>query len=133
MTTSIIQRYYDGLREHRVLATKCAGCGGYTFPPTTACEHCGSPEVAWVELSGKGTALFLSHGIAPPPNPRFAELAPYCYGHVQLDEGVFVQSIVTNVAIDPETLVDYFERGPVPVEADIIEAQGLPILAFKVV
>lgn len=133
MTTSIIQKYYDGLREHRILATKCAKCDGYTFPPTTACEHCGSTEVAWVELSGKGSALFLSNGIAPPPNPRFAGIAPYCYGHLQLDEGVFVQGIITNVAIDEATLTEYFEKGPVPVVADVIEVQDLPVLAFKVV
>ncbi|MCU0280023.1 MAG: zinc ribbon domain-containing protein [Candidatus Nanopelagicales bacterium] len=133
MATSIIKKYYDGLKEHRILATKCESCNGYTFPPTTACEHCGSSSVAWVELSGKGTMLYMSHGIAPPPNPRFAELAPYCYGHVQLAEGVFVQGIVTNVAVDPAVLTQYYERGPIEVDADIIEVQGLPVLAFKVV
>lgn len=132
MATSIIKKYYDGLGEKKILATKCDACGGYTFPPTTSCEKCGSSSVAWVELSGKGTMLYLSHGIAPPPNPRFAELAPYCYGHVMLAEGIYVEGIVTNVAVDPDVLAEYFERGPVAVDADIIEVQGLPVLAFKV-
>lgn len=132
MATSIIKKYYDGLEEKKILATKCDGCGGYTFPPTTRCEHCGSTSVVWVELSGKGTMLYLSHGIAPPPNPRFAELAPYCYGHVMLVEGIYVQGIVTNVAVDPDVLAEFFQRGPVAVDADIIDVAGLPVLAFKV-
>ena len=38
------------------------------------------------------------------PNPRFNDIAPYAYGHVKLEEGVFVQGIITGIAIDPESL-----------------------------
>lgn len=131
MTTSIIQKYYDGLRENKILAARCDSCERYTFPPTTMCEHCGHAEQTWVELSGRGRMLFVSHGIAPPPNPRFSELAPFAYGHVQLEEGPYVQGIITDVAVDPQVLTEMYERGPVAVVADIIEAQGLPVLAFR--
>lgn len=131
MTTSIVKRYYDGLAEKKLLATKCASCAKLTFPPTTACEHCGSFELEWVELGGHGKALYVSHGIAPPPNPRFAEIAPFAYGHVELDEGVFVQGMITNVEITPDALMRVFEEGPVDVEPDIVEVEGLPILAFR--
>lgn len=133
MTTSVIKRYYDGLAEGTIQATKCPKCDTVTFPPTTACEKCGSFEVEWVELSGKGALEYVSHGAAPPPNPAFNDLAPYSYGHVRLDEGVYVQGIVTNVEPTPTALEELFQRGPVPVEADIIDVGGLPVLAFKVV
>ena len=132
MAESIVKQYYDNLKNGTLIAARCKSCGGITFPPTTACEHCGSMDMQRITLSGKGQLLFVTHSIAPPPNPRFAELAPYAYGHVKLEEGVYVQGIVTNVGIEPEALRKVFEKGPVAVRGDVIEAQGLPILAFRV-
>ena len=132
MADSIIKQYYDALAEGKLKGKKCKDCGAVTFPPTTACEKCGSTNLDWFELSGKGQLLYISHSMAPPPNPRFNKFAPYAYGHVKLDEGVFVQGMVTNVKIDPDTLRSYFEKGPVEVTADIVEAEGLSILGFKV-
>lgn len=133
MNESVIKKYYDGLSEGKIFAKKCHRCGKLTFPPTSMCEFCGSSELEWTEISGKGKLLFVSHGITPPPNPRFAKIAPYAYGHVCLDEGIYVQGIVTNVDIDPKTLFEYYEKGPVDVVADIMTVEDLPILAFKVV
>lgn len=133
MATSVIQQYYDALAEGRIIAARCHACSGLTFPPTSACEHCGTDDLEMTELTGKGKVVYLTHGFAPPPNPRFAEMAPYCYGHILLDEGVYTQNIVTNVAVDPEVLARIFEAGPADVEADIITVGGLPILAFKTV
>jgi uncharacterized OB-fold protein len=131
MTDSIIKRYYDALGEGKLLAKKCDRCGAVSFPPTTACNACGGFEQSWTELSGKGTLLYVSHGMAPPPNPRFNDMAPYAYGHIRLEEGVFVQAIITGMAIDPETLKGFFEAGPVEVAPDILKVQGLNVLAFK--
>ncbi|PKO13220.1 MAG: hypothetical protein CVU39_20190 [Chloroflexi bacterium HGW-Chloroflexi-10] len=132
MAESIVKQYYDALGKEKLLGKKCNKCSAITFPPTTACLECGSPDQDWYELSGKGQLLFISHGMAPPPNPRFAEIAPYAYGHIQLEEGVFVQAIITGVSIDPDTLRGYYERGPVAVSPDILEVAGLNVLAFKV-
>jgi hypothetical protein len=131
MPESVIRKYYEALGQGELWAKKCPKCGAVTFPPTTACENCGDFEQDWVKLSGQGKLLFLSHGMAPPPNPRFAEIAPYAYGHVRLEEGVYVQAIITGIKIDPDTLRGYFEKGPVAVVPDILNIQDLNILAFK--
>lgn len=133
MPESIVKRYYDSLKEGKLIATKCKACGGHTFPPTTMCEHCGSSDLEWVEFSGLGKLIFVSHGIAPAPNPRFSELAPYAYGHIALEEGVYLQAIITGIEVDSEVLNKYYEKGPVNVKADILEVKGLPVLAFKTV
>jgi uncharacterized OB-fold protein len=133
MPESVVKEYYEHLKDGRLIGRKCNACGGYTFPPTTACEHCGSMDLAQAEFSGKGRLLYVTHSIAPPPNPRFFEMAPYAYGHVKLEEGVFVQAIIVGVDIDPENLKKLYDKGPVDVAAQIIEVEGLPILAFKIV
>jgi uncharacterized OB-fold protein len=133
MPESIIRGYYDNLAAGRLVGRQCPACGTITFPPTTLCEACGKPGGTEVTLSGDGVALFVSHSMAPPPNPRFNDLAPYAYGHVRLAEGVFVQGIVTNVGVEPEELAALYERGPVPVKAHVLTVEGLPILAFDVV
>lgn len=131
MSDSIVKTYYENLAAGRLLGKKCA-CGAVTFPPTTACEKCGSFELVDIELSGKGTLMFASHGIAPPPNPRFEELAPFTYGHIRLDEGVWLQAMVTNVKPEPDALRALFLRGPVPVRLAAVKAQDLPVIAFEV-
>jgi uncharacterized protein len=133
MSEPIIRMYYDHLKRGEIIGAKCNKCEKLTFPPTTRCEHCGSDNIEWFLFSGKGQLMYVSHGMAPPPNPRFEKIAPYGYGHIKLDEGVFTQAIITNVGADPKELNEYFEKGPVDVVADIIELEGLPILAFKVV
>jgi uncharacterized OB-fold protein len=131
MPDSTIKQYYDALGQGKLAGKKCQKCGAVTFPPTTACTACGSFEQDWTELSGKGQLLYISHGMAPPPNPRFNDLAPYAYGHIKLEEGVFVQAIITGVAIDPDTLKGCFEEGPVSVVPDIQNVGDLNVLAFK--
>jgi uncharacterized OB-fold protein len=133
MPESIIKRYYDELGKGNLVSRQCNSCGLYTFPPTTACEHCGSTDLEWVSLSGKGKLLFASHGIDPPPNPRYSEMAPYVYGHIILEEGIPVQAIITGVDPDPDILQQYYERGPVEVEPDILKVKDLNVLAFKIV
>ncbi len=133
MQESIIKKYYENLKEGKLLGKKCSKCGKYTFPPTAVCEHCGSDNIESLELSGEGELLFVSHSMAPPPNPRFNKIAPYAYGHIRLKEGIFIQAIINGIHIDPESLKGYYEKCPVKVVPDIIEAEGLSVLAFKLV
>lgn len=133
MPKSIIRGYYEDLEQKKVIGKKCNQCGKITFPPTAICEHCGSRDIETFELTGEGELLFVSHSMAPPPNPRFNKLAPYAYGHVKLKEGVFVQGIVTGVGIDPASLEEWYHKCPVKVVPDIIDAEGLSILAFKII
>ncbi len=133
MSESLIKQYYEGLEKGELRAQACGDCGKVTFPPTAACEHCGSAKLSVKKLSGKGKLLFASHGIAPPPNPRFAPYAPYVYGQVALQEGVVVQAVIRNLKADPVELKEVYERGPVEVEVDVLKTADLPVLAFRVV
>ncbi len=133
MSESIIRDYYENLAAGNLVGKKCGSCETITFPPTALCEKCGKPDLEDVTLSGEGEVLFISHSMAPPPNPRFNDLAPYAYGHVRLAEGVFVQGIVVDVGVEPEEMAAVYKRGPAPVKARILTVGDLAILAFDLV
>lgn len=130
---SAIRSYYEGLAKGVFRAITCKACGGYTFPPTGCCEHCGSWDVTQVELSGNATLLLASHNISPACHPRFEKIAPYVYGHIRLKEGPIVQAIMLGVDPTPQALKILFERGPVPVKAETLQMDDLPVLAYRIV
>jgi len=131
MSESIVKKHYSALARHELLAHKCKACGHITFPMTTACEECASFEWQEVPLSGKGTLLFASHGVAPPPHPRFGTIAPYVYGHIMLAEGVVTQGIIRGIEGTPTAVEKLFGELPKKVELDILDTQALPVMAFK--
>lgn len=129
---SAIRAYYEALADGAFLGAVCKDCGRYTFPPTGCCEHCGSWQVERAPLSGDATLLFATHNISPACHPRFETIAPYVYGHIRLKEGPIVQAIVLGVKATPQDLQRLFERGPVPVKAEMLQMNDLPVLAFRV-
>ena len=44
-----------------------------------------------------------------------------------------VQAIIQGVKATPEELGQLFDRGEVPVKADIMKMDDLPVLAFRVI
>jgi uncharacterized OB-fold protein len=129
--TSIIERHYQGLAQDELRAHRCRECNRLTFPMTTCCVDCGSFEWDEETLAGTGTLLFASHNVAPATHPRFAELAPYVYAHVMLDEGIVAQGILQGVDPTPEAIEAIFDRGPQPVRLDVLRLPDLPVIAFR--
>lgn len=79
-------RFWEGLREGRILATKCKTCGKLYFPPVADCGECYSSEIEWVELSGKGRIVAYTHVVVRPPS--FQDFQPYTVAIAELEEGV---------------------------------------------
>ena len=52
--------YFDGLRQGRAMASRCAECGRGSFPP----RHCCGRELRWEELPGSGTVVAATDGFA---------------------------------------------------------------------
>jgi uncharacterized OB-fold protein len=57
-------RFYEELREKRLMTTRCPACDHTFFPPRILCPRCLGEELEWVELSGRGTiyAFTQQHG-----------------------------------------------------------------------
>lgn len=82
--------FWDALRERRFKLLRCTACGTWYWP-VADCRRCGLSRpflghMHWEEASGRGTVFaFNIHHIAFLPG--FAELVPYVYALIALDEG----------------------------------------------
>lgn len=93
----VIKTYYDNLAEGKILARKCTKCGAYEWPPVLGCNTCGSPEMEWVEISGKGKLIDF---VLPSPitmKPEMNDIKPYVLAIVQLEEGPAANVMVRGI------------------------------------
>lgn len=85
--------YWEAARQHRLLIKRCHACGRHHFYPRPFCPRCWSPDVEWVEASGRAT-LYTYSIVRRNDLPPFDERVPYVAAIVDLDEG---PRMVTNV------------------------------------
>ena len=99
--TPTTQPFWDAAHRHVLSIQRCQSCGVHIFYPRPACPECGSVELEWNEVSGRGTLY--SFTIARRPTARdFADKVPYAIAIVELEEGPHLATNV--VGCDPETL-----------------------------
>lgn len=48
------QHFIGYLRQGKFMLQRCRADGTYIFYPRVLCPHCGSRELEWAEVSGKG-------------------------------------------------------------------------------
>lgn len=75
-------RFFEGLKEKKILATKCSKSGLSYLPPRAYCERSFEPCDGWVEAGGEGvieaaTIISVQFEHMPPP--------PYAIAYVRLD------------------------------------------------
>lgn len=75
-------RFFEGLREKRILGVRCPRCRRVLMPPRPFCERCFQPLEEWVEVGQQGTLEAFTICYA-----RFTGLPdpPYCQILVKLD------------------------------------------------
>ena len=75
-------RFFAGLRERRILATRCSASGLSYLPPRAYCERAFEPCDGWIEAGREGTieaATIVSAAFENLPPP------PYAIAYVRLD------------------------------------------------
>jgi len=77
--------FWEGCREHRLLAQRCGECGCWRWPPGAVCPHCRNLGGNWTQLRGTGTIS--SFVVVHQANhPAFSDAVPYTIVFVALDE-----------------------------------------------
>jgi uncharacterized protein len=76
--------FFEAAVQRRLVMQRCRSCGTHRHPPRPICPHCGSSEVDWDELSGRGT-LFTYSVVHQPFHPAMREVVPYVVVVVELE------------------------------------------------
>ncbi len=78
----VASHFFHGIKEKRILATRCPRCQRVLMPPRPFCERCFVPLEEWVEVAQQGTLEAFTVCYA-----RFTGLPdpPYCLILVKLD------------------------------------------------
>lgn len=101
--------FYTGAKEGRLMLLRCSQCGRYRLPGRGRCVDCWSEQSEWAQASGRGKLY--SFGIMHQKyHPAFAEVTPYNYALVELEEG---PRLITNIVDCPDEEL----RTDMPVEA----------------
>lgn len=86
--------FWEGTREHKLLAQRCKKCGKLRWPASYLCPECLSDDTELAELSGEGV-LYSFTVFHKPFHPSLSEKVPYIVCEVDLKEGI---RIVSNLA-----------------------------------
>ena len=77
--------FWEAARQHRLKIQRCRQCGYYNHPPKPLCDGCGSEELGFEAVSGKG-AIY-SYTVMRQRNVKgFEAEVPYLNVIVELDE-----------------------------------------------
>ncbi|MBE0527066.1 MAG: Zn-ribbon domain-containing OB-fold protein [Candidatus Thorarchaeota archaeon] len=121
-----VEQYLQNIQEGQFKAYKCVDCGMVIAPPSGSCYGCGSSNMDWTTVSGKGKLVaFTVIHIAPD---EFAEEAPYYIAIIELTEGTRVSARL--LGYDPLKPEDVKLGSNVKLEYETIES-GKKYLAFR--
>lgn len=108
--------FYDAAARRVLLLRRCRSCSQWSAPEAKICSACGGVQLDWAEATGCGTLVSWTV-VHRAPIPAFGEIAPYLLGLVELEEGPWVYSRLTNV--DSMAL-----KGGSTVRADFVRPHG---------
>lgn len=84
--TEELRPFFEAAREHRLVLSRCRGCGERQLPPRPICSRCLGREREWVTSSGRGR-VFSWHRMHQIYHPGFQAEVPYVVAVVELEDG----------------------------------------------
>ena len=88
-------KFWQGLKEGKIYATKCHKCGKLHFPPVADCGDCGSSQLTWTELGGEGEIETFTQVVVKPAS--FSKESNYIVAIARLKEGVRALAWLTGI------------------------------------
>ena len=90
-------KFFEELKNGKIVTTKCRRCGKLYFPPAPECGNCLSSEMDWVEIDGEGEVEAFTHVVVRPES--FKQHPPYTLVIGKLKNGVKVFARLSGVSI----------------------------------
>ncbi len=122
--TNKLYKFFDYLREGKLVSTKCKNCGVMHWPPRTICRECISDDLEWVEFPKRAKIYTYTVQVGGIP-PGYE--SPLIYALVDFDNGMRMMSRLVDT--DPDDLKEGKE-----VELKVVEIPNDRVLPlFKLV
>ena len=118
----VVERFYEGLEEAKILGRNCPECGHVEFPPVYACNECGNYETEWYEISGKAKLHSIVLPAALSSKPEYKNLGKFAYGEVELEEGTRLNAVVRGIS--KKNRAELTEKLPLNCHASIFQREG---------
>jgi len=80
-----LQNYLNGLKEKKILGSKCSGCGRVVVPPRSACGRCYGVMDELVELPQEGKLVNWTVCYVKIEGGEFKKGEPYVIGMIELN------------------------------------------------
>ena len=110
--------------EPRVIGSRCAACGAYTFPAQDGCPSCAALSMEPVQLSRTGTVWTWTSQEFLPPSPPYTgpetveTFARYYVGFVELEGELRIESRLVGFGEEPPHIGQRVETVLVPFRTD---------------
>jgi uncharacterized OB-fold protein len=119
--TTLSAPHWEGARRQRLMVQRCAACAHHVFPPKPVCDACFSPNLTWVQSTGRGE-IYSYTIVHRAPDPSFE--VPYCAAIIALEEGWYMLSNIVNVPMEAIAV-------GLPVEVCFVEVEGMSLPVFS--
>jgi uncharacterized OB-fold protein len=113
------RKYFEALKNGTFRIQRCNACSRHVFYPRPLCNHCGSPELTWVDASGNGTVYSTTVVRRKADAGGDINIAL-----IDLEENVRMMSRVDDVAPDEVKI-------GMPLKAAIITENDKPLVVFR--
>lgn len=93
--------YWEGCNAGELTMQRCGDCSRFRWMPGPMCPSCGSVNLVWQPLAGRGritTWTVITH----PVHPAAVDRVPYVVAEIELEEQAGLRIITGLVGIDPD-------------------------------
>ena len=93
--TEPVSTFVEGLKDDKLMGTRCKNCGAKYLPPRGHCK-CGSSEMEWFEAPSQGKIL--TYTLIKYPPESMSKYAPYTVAVAELADGSRILAQLTGAS-----------------------------------
>lgn len=89
--------FWEAAAQNKLVMQRCRDCNAWVWTPRPLCNECGSTEIQWTPMSGKGEVYsftVIRQVVGRAASKAFEPDVPYVVAWVDLDEG---PRMITNI------------------------------------
>jgi len=100
--TELTEPFWLAAREGRLVLQRCKSCGEFIWCPRPSCVECGSDQLEWEEVSGRGTiySFTVIRQVVGRGSKVFEKEIPYVIAWVDLEEGPRFYTNIVDCAVE---------------------------------